>query len=62
MSGEESEPEKEEDRKAREELDEEKADEATAGMRSWVRLHRVRGLLALGAAGLFLVARALTKK
>lgn len=45
-----------------EDLEVDKAREAHQGMEKWVQLHRVRGLLALGAAGLFLVARALIKK
>jgi len=32
------------------------------GMKKWVKLHRVRGLIALGAAGIFFVARQLTKQ
>lgn len=38
-----------------------KAAGAIEGMKRWVKLHRVRALLALGAAGLFFVARELTQ-
>jgi len=33
----------------------------TDAMKKWVRRHRVRGLLALGAAGIFFVAKQLSK-
>lgn len=53
---------KKEEGNPNEDLEEDKAKEVTKGMDKWVKLNRVRGFLALGAAGLFLVARALTKK
>lgn len=56
-----SEEEKEEN-DPNEDLEKDKAEEVTKGMDKWAKLNRVRGFLALGAAGLFLVARALTKK
>ena len=45
----------------REEVEAGKERAAAEGMKLWVKLHRVRGLLALGAAGLFFVAHQLTK-
>lgn len=43
------------------EIEEEKKDGVVEGMKRWVKLHRARGFLALGAAGLFFVARQLSK-
>ncbi len=39
----------------------EEEERAVEGMKRWVKLHRVRALLALAAAGLFFVAGQLTK-
>jgi uncharacterized membrane protein len=47
--------------KDREEVEEEKAEGVVEGMKRWVGLHRVRGILALGAAALFFVAHSLSK-
>jgi cytochrome c biogenesis protein CcdA len=43
------------------EIEESKVSSVVEGMKRWTKLHRVRGLLALGAAGLFFVARQLSK-
>lgn len=44
------------------EIPEEKVETVVEGMNKWVHLHRVRGLIALGAAGIFFIARQLGKQ